>query len=626
VQDAEAVLYSVFVDNYYLCNLFFAVGYTLCLQIYLGRYTPDDPKTSTFQRYLVTVVAWAFFDVIVNHTARVLSPEFSFTLFRALCFLWLFVPAAGLDLIESLIRPVTWKLRACFFLPFALFYPVALFAPDLVSSRHYVYPAGFLQPWGWWYVSFMVLTLVLVVIMLVRLAISAYNDTDSSARREKWLLVGGGGVSILGQAAAQLLREKFGPGFPMLGNLFTAPVVMAAFWGLKKYGRVISHRSLYKTTVEVIPSGLVHLRNGRISWANRSMAYLLGTGEPAGLLGRMVEEFVSRPPNSPETSQDVQLLMSKERLNDQEVTLVTEQGDRLPCMVNMVPLDPDDPGQGTLLVVTDLSRLKETQRDLENSLEISTHLRISAEAASRAKSEFLANMSHELRTPLNAIIGFSEILEDQFFGDLNETQLKYAGHILDSGRHLLELINNILDLAKVESGKMEMQVTPVKIKSVIESSLLMIKEMALKHALKLDVRVDDDINEAQIHADELKLKQIVFNLLSNAAKFTPDGGTITLKTARNNDRVVITISDTGIGLAPDEKQRIFGPFEQVDSSLSRLQPGTGLGLALARCLVELHGGRIWVESEGKGKGCSFTFCIPMSGPAGPEATAVDASS
>jgi signal transduction histidine kinase len=259
-----------------------------------------------------------------------------------------------------------------------------------------------------------------------------------------------------------------------------------------------------------------------------------------------------------------------------------------------------------------------------------------AEAASRAKSEFLANMSHELRTPLNHIIGFTELVVDKQFGALNEAQEEYLNDALHSSRHLLSLINDILDLSKVEAGKLALEVTDVDLRMLLENSLTMVKEKALKHRIQLSVDIDG-IPET-IQADERKLKQIMYNLLSNAVKFTPDGGAVTLLArhlsfkagywlTREGQTVLlpmgsdegskiqgglmeILVQDTGIGISRGDLERIFDPFERVESLSGGRQPGTGLGLSLTRRLVELHGGKIWAESDGEGRGSKFTFVIP----------------
>ena len=236
-----------------------------------------------------------------------------------------------------------------------------------------------------------------------------------------------------------------------------------------------------------------------------------------------------------------------------------------------------------------------------------------AESASTSKSEFLATMSHELRTPMNAIIGFSEILADMTFGALNQRQEKYVNNILTSGRHLLQLINDILDISKVEAGKMVLEPSTVNIKGLLEGSLVMIKEKAMKHGVNLELHVAEEVSGLDIRGDERKLKQIVFNLLSNAAKFTPGGGRIhvTANAATAGSTIQISVADSGIGITTGDQERVFMEFEQIDSTYTRKQEGTGLGLALTKKLVALHGGRIWVESEGEGKGSTFSFTIPI---------------
>ena len=236
-----------------------------------------------------------------------------------------------------------------------------------------------------------------------------------------------------------------------------------------------------------------------------------------------------------------------------------------------------------------------------------------AEAASRAKSEFLASMSHELRTPLNAVIGFSEVLQEQYFGELNEKQSGYVGDILDSGKHLLSLINDVLDLSKIEAGKEELELSRVKLEELLENSLVMIREKAMRHGIGLDLHISPDVEGLEITADERKLRQTMFNLLSNAAKFTPDGGAIAVEAKQEGEELVISVADTGIGIAPEDQEKIFEEFYQVRGGMRDKTPGTGLGLSLTQRFVEMHGGRLWVESEGEGKGSRFSFALPLGG-------------
>jgi signal transduction histidine kinase/putative methionine-R-sulfoxide reductase with GAF domain len=229
------------------------------------------------------------------------------------------------------------------------------------------------------------------------------------------------------------------------------------------------------------------------------------------------------------------------------------------------------------------------------------------EAANRHKSEFLANMSHELRTPLNAIIGFSEVLQEKLFGELNEKQVEYTSDILTSGQHLLSLINEILDLSKVEAGRMELELTPFDLPLAIDNARTFVRERAVKHGITLDADVDDRLGEYV--GDERKIKQILLNLLSNAVKFTPEGGHISIIANKTDDGAEISVSDTGIGIPPAEQATIFEEFRQVGGDYAHKKEGTGLGLTLAKKFVELHGGKIWVESE-VGKGSTFTFTLP----------------
>jgi signal transduction histidine kinase len=257
------------------------------------------------------------------------------------------------------------------------------------------------------------------------------------------------------------------------------------------------------------------------------------------------------------------------------------------------------------------SRLQESYSNLEGKVVERTReladARDQLEVASRHKSEFLANMSHELRTPLNAIIGFSEVLLQKIFGEINAKQADYLGDILSSGKHQLSLINDILDLSKVEAGRLELERSTFGVAEAVTGAIALVRERATQHAIALSEEIEPGIGP--IDADQRKVKQVLVNLLSNAVKFTPDGGRVDVSVRREDDQVLFAVKDTGPGIAPEDIVRIFGEFEQTNSA--RGKEGTGLGLALAKRLVELHGGQIWVDSQ-VGNGSTFSFSLPLA--------------
>lgn len=269
--------------------------------------------------------------------------------------------------------------------------------------------------------------------------------------------------------------------------------------------------------------------------------------------------------------------------------------------------------------------LEHWNRELEHKVDVRTqeltrsnekleHINEELQLANLHKSQFLANMSHELRTPLNAIIGFSELLQDQVFGELNQKQQRYVGNILNSGRHLLTLVNDVLDLSKVEAGKMELHWEEFSCKTSISEVITQLAALANKK--ELTVCYDVDPNLTTITADRSRYRQVLYNLLSNAIKFTPPGGSIDVKAlitdndAEDGKVALFEVVDTGIGISQEHLDRVFESFQQVDNTYSRQYQGTGLGLALTRRLVEMHGGKIWVTSEA-GKGSTFSFTIPL---------------
>ena len=216
-------------------------------------------------------------------------------------------------------------------------------------------------------------------------------------------------------------------------------------------------------------------------------------------------------------------------------------------------------------------------------------------------------MSHELRTPLNAIIGFSEVLNERMFGELNEKQDEYLKDIHASGQHLLSLINDILDLSKIEAGKMELEVSDFDLPMAIDNALMLVRERATRRGIELHRSIDERLG--QIQADERKIRQVLLNLLSNAIKFTPDGGRIEVWAKPVDGFIEVSVTDTGVGIAPEDQEAVFEEFRQVGTASTKIE-GTGLGLTLCRKFAELHGGRIWVKSE-LGQGSTFTFALPV---------------
>ena len=319
-----------------------------------------------------------------------------------------------------------------------------------------------------------------------------------------------------------------------------------------------------------------------------------------------------------------------------ELTYIRKDGSRFPAMVSVTALrDAQDAIIGYLLIGTDNTARKQIEDERMRLDQALQQKNAELEDASRMKSEFLANMSHELRTPLNAIIGFSEVLGDGLLGDLTDKQRKFIDDIFKSGKHLLSLINDILDLSKVEAGKMLLDLDAVDISSLLRNSLSIIKGQAAARHVRLDMHAPDRLGF--MSADARKVKQIIYNLLSNAVKFTADGGQVTLRAdtvpraavgvdSGRGPRLTfpladspfaefleVSVTDNGMGISAEGIKQLFKPFSQVDSGLARKFEGSGLGLALVKLLVDLHGGTVAVEST-PGRGSCFTVWIPMRAP------------
>ncbi len=361
--------------------------------------------------------------------------------------------------------------------------------------------------------------------------------------------------------------------------------------------KIINAKKEWEDTFDAITELIfIHDSDGRIIRANKAYEQMTGMS-PVDFVGRPYYEIFPKT----DTSDD----LCKEAVKSRRPALkeVTIDSIGKTFSVRMYP-KRDEEGK-YLYSVHVMMDITERKKVIEAEI-----MKETAEAANKAKSDFLASMSHEFRTPLNAIIGFSELMATGLSGPLTDQQKGHVTDIFTSGRHLLSLVEDILDLSKVEAGKMELQMNEFNIKRLVETSIALFKEKEYKHNLQMTFEIAEGLDT--MIGDERKIKQVLFNLLGNAVKFTPDGGTIHVVAALTDDREFFkySVSDTGIGISPEDRNKLFKPFEQVDTRLTRKYKGTGLGLSLCKQLVELHGGRIWVESE-TGKGSKFMFTIPV---------------
>jgi PAS domain S-box-containing protein len=337
------------------------------------------------------------------------------------------------------------------------------------------------------------------------------------------------------------------------------------------------------------------------------------------ILGYNREEVIGRTAldlnifaNVEDRAEFIQKLLDQGEIRDHELATPTKSGETIHALFSseIIELDGEKHALATILDITDRKRAEEEILKLNAELERRVQERTTElERALRAKDEFLANMSHELRTPLNAILGLSESLAEHIAGPLNEKQNRYVKTISESGTHLLSLINDILDLARIESGQVVLNITEVDVQQICQASLRMINQQALKKEQHITFDIDEEIGA--IWVDERRLKQVLVNLLSNAVKFTPAGGELglTVQGDRQEKVITFTVWDHGIGIRDSDLARLFQPFVQLDSSLAREAPGTGLGLALVAQMVRLHGGSVRVVSQ-LDEGSQFTITLP----------------
>jgi len=288
-----------------------------------------------------------------------------------------------------------------------------------------------------------------------------------------------------------------------------------------------------------------------------------------------------------------------------------KDGTCFPVEISLSPVKSGDGFRATA-IIRDISerkqaedRLRSIQETYTGELELRNR---EVERANRLKSEFLASMSHELRTPLHTVIGFSELLAEEIEGPLNEKQKRFINHIHKDSLHLLELINDVLDLSKIEAGRLELHPETFDVAAAIEEVLSTIRPQGLAKSIAIETDFSEPL---ALHADRLRFKQVLYNLLSNAVKFTPEGGSISVMAAQRDGFLEVSVSDSGIGIPRHEHESVFDKFYQASATTKGVREGTGLGLAITKRLVEEHGGRISVESE-PGKGSRFTFTIPIS--------------
>jgi len=358
-------------------------------------------------------------------------------------------------------------------------------------------------------------------------------------------------------------------------------------------------------------------RNGKYLLVNKRFVDLFHISKEE-MMGKTDYDIFSKEMADAFRANDQRVLESRVPIEFEEVA-IQDDGIHIYLSIKFLLYDSSGEPYAICGISTDITErknmekeLKKYSEELEEKVKKRTkeleEARQMAEAANKAKSEFLANMSHELRTPLNSIIGFSEIMRDGLTGPISDAHKEYLKDIWESGKHLLSLINDVLDLSKIEAGAMELELEEFFINEILEGSLVMFKEKAMKHGIKLSA--DIPVNIGSITADARKIKQVVFNLLSNAVKFTPDGGEVGITARRKDSAIEITVWDTGIGIAKEDMERLFQPFQQLEASLTKKYEGTGLGLHLSKRIIELHSGRIWVESE-INKGSRFSFTIPV---------------
>ena len=358
------------------------------------------------------------------------------------------------------------------------------------------------------------------------------------------------------------------------------------------------NREMLQTMINNLICGVlvIDAENHEIIEVNNVAIRMIGL-DGADIIGKICHQFIC-----PAEEGNCPISDHSQKVDNSERILITGNGNKLPILKSVFP---GEFGSRPVLIESfvDISAIKEAEKELLAS-------KIHAESANRTKSEFLANMSHELRTPLNSVIGFSDILTERIVGPLNDKQSRYIENISSSGKHLLNLINDILDISKIEAGKMDLYYEVFDASQAVSEVISILNPLAAKKNIHLSYECNS--SNIQINADKGKFKQMLYNLAGNSVKFTPSGGYVTIYLSVEDDALVTSIKDTGIGISENDQNILFKPFVQLDSAVNRRFEGTGLGLALVKNIVELHGGNIWLESE-LGKGSIFYFRVPICG-------------
>jgi PAS domain S-box-containing protein len=418
--------------------------------------------------------------------------------------------------------------------------------------------------------------------------------------------------NILGKTVEVAAIRK--DGAEILIELSLSPVNIKGKWNAigiirditkrKKLGEALSNAAReWRTTFDAIGDAVSLLdKDGKIVRCNKAMADI--ARKPFGEIhGRSCCEFTYGTVEHNEECPTSKVMKTHKR-----ESCILAVGD---SWFNVI-VDPVLDENGTLVgfchIMSDITERKKLEKKVEERTKELITLNKHLEKASRAKSEFLANMSHELRTPLNSVIGFADVLQAERFGELTEKQARYVANILTAGQDLLSLINDILDLSKIEAGKIELALSEFSFPKLIESIKTILKELAFGLKITIESHIAPEISI--VKADERKIKQIMYNLLSNAIKSTPNGGKIDVRADIKDKELRVSVTDTGIGIKEEDIDKLFETFRQIESEYTQKHWGTGLGLALTKDLVQLHHGKIWVESE-FGKGSTFTFTIPL---------------